>query len=118
MPEQPPTGQGSAVPELADGGTADPRPGRGFEVAAVLVAYVLPLTGLAVVLLAAHLALIAVALLTVEALVVLAIVIARRRPPRSDGMGPPSRQPWLTPVIMVSVVGAVIGVAVLAASGP
>jgi len=93
-------------------------PGRVFELTAILVAYVLPLTMFTLVLIAAHLALIAVALLTVEGLVVLAIVIARRRPPRPAGMAPPSRRPWLIPAAMIVIFAAIVGVAVLAASAP
>jgi len=90
-------------------------PGRVFELTAILVAYVLPL---AIFTVAAHLALIAVALLTVEGLVVLAIVIARRRPPRPAAMAPPSRRPWLIPAAMIVIFAAIVGVAVLAASAP
>jgi amino acid transporter len=93
-------------------------PGPVFELTAILVAYVLPLAIFTVVLIAAHLALIAVALLTVEGLVVLAIVIARRRPPRPAGMAPPSRRPWLIPAAMIVIFAAIVGVAVLAASRP
>jgi len=92
--------------------------GRAFELTAILIAYVLPLAMFTVVLIAAHLALIAGALLTVEALVVLAIIIARRRPQRPAGMAPPTRRPWLIPAAMIAIFAAIVGVAVLAASSP
>jgi len=93
-------------------------PGRAFELTAILIAYVLPLAVFTVVLIAAHLALIAGALLAVEALVVLAIVIARRRPQRPAGMAPPTRRPWLIPAAMIAIFTAIVGVALLAASSP
>ncbi len=93
-------------------------PGRAFELTAILIAYVLPLAVFTVVLIAAHLPLIAGALLAVEALVVLAIVIARRRPQRPAGMAPPTRRPWLIPAAMIAIFTAIVGVALLAASSP
>ena len=89
---------------------------RPLDLVAVLFAYVLPLGLVTVGLVAVGLAGLAVALLVVEACLLTAVVIVRRRPARPPGVGAPSPRPWLVPLVMVAVVGAVVAVAVLAAA--
>ena len=90
---------------------------RPLDLVAVLFAYVLPLGLVTVGLVAVGLGGLAVALLVVEACLLTAVVIVRRRPARPAGVGAPSPRPWLVPLVMVAVVGAVVAVAVLAAAG-
>ncbi len=78
----------------------------------VLLVYVVPLGAVSVLLALAGLGVLAVGLLAVEGAVVAATVAARRRPARPSG-GAPSRRPWLVPLVMVAVLGAIVALAVL-----
>ncbi len=87
---------------------------RRDELLTALFVYVLPLllvsAGLAVVGLGG----LALALLGVEAVVATATVVAKRPRPAGRPTGP-ARRPWLVPLAMVALLGAVAGVATLAA---
>ena len=83
------------------------------EALTALFVYVLPLLLVSAGLAAVGLGGLALALLGVEAVVATATVLAKR--PRAPGRPAPSRRPWLVPLAMVAVRGAVAGVAALAA---
>ena len=82
---------------------------RRDEALAALFVYVLPLLLVSAGLAAVGLGGLALALLGVEAVVVTATVIAKRPGPQARSA--PSRRPWLVPLAIVSVLGAVAGVA-------
>lgn len=86
---------------------------RRDEALTALFVYVLPLLLVSAGLAAVGLGGLALALLGVEAVVATATVLAKR--PRPPGRSGPSRRPWLVPLAMVAVLGAVAGVAALAA---
>ena len=78
----------------------------------VLVCYVVPLLGAAVLLVLVGLGGLAAALLAVEVVVASVTFAVRRRPARPAG---PARRPWLVPLAMLAVLALLGGVAVLAA---
>lgn len=86
---------------------------RRDEALTALFVYVLPLLLVSAGLAAVGLGGLALALLGVEAVVATATVLAKR--PRPQGRSDPARRPWLAPLAMVAVLGAVAGVAALAA---
>lgn len=86
---------------------------RRDEALTALFVYVLPLLLVSVGLFVVGLGGLALALLGVEAVVATATVLAKR--PRAAGPRRPSRRPWLVPLAMVAVLGAVAGAASLAA---
>ncbi len=82
------------------------------DVVTGVVVYVLPLAVVSVLLASVGLGVLALALLAIEGTVVGLTVLARRRPVRPAGRAP---RPWLVPLVMVAVVGAIALTAVLAA---
>lgn len=99
-----------------DPATDPERSGRG-ELGAILVVYVIPLLLTVGALWAVGLRVLAGSLLAVEVVVVSIVIAIRRRPvtPRVSGAArPPSRRPWLVPLVMVAVLGGIVGLAALA----
>lgn len=86
---------------------------RRDEALTALFVYVLPLLLVSVGLALVGLGGLALALLGVEAVVATATVLAKR--PRAATPRGPARHPWLVPLAMVALLGAVAGVASLAA---
>lgn len=87
---------------------------RRDELLAALFVYVLPLLLVSVGLAAVGLGGLALALLGIEAVVATATGLAKRPRPVGRAAGP-ARHPWLVPLAMVALLGAVAGVAALAA---
>ena len=81
--------------------------------AAVLFGYVLPVLGVAALLAVSGLWGLAVLLVAGE-VVMSAVVLAVRRRPARSAPGP-ARRPWLVPLVMVGLLTAMVGVAMLAA---
>ncbi len=88
-----------------------------FDALAVLFVYVVPLGAVTVFLFAVGLGFIAGALLVIEAAVATTVVVVRRRPSRPAGMAPATARPWLVPLVMLALLVAMVGVAVLASQG-
>lgn len=77
----------------------------------LLVVWVLPLLAASGLIAAAGLPLLAVALIVVEVAVAGGIVLARRRPARSQPK--PAAPAWLVPAVMVLALAATAGVALV-----
>lgn len=80
---------------------------------ALLFAYVLPVLGVAGFLALSGLWGLALVVVGGEAVMSTVVVLVRRRPPAARTG--PSRRPWLVPVVMVALLAAMVGIAVLAA---
>ena len=85
---------------------------RPLPLAAVLFAYVLPLLGVAVLLALSGLWGFALLLVGGEAVMATVVTVVRRRPARTNTA--PSRRPWLVPLVMVVLLGAMVAAAALA----
>jgi len=83
-----------------------------FTVVVVLLVYVLPLGAAVALLWVVGLPFLAVSLLVVEAVVAAAVVVAKR-PARVTARAP--LPTWVVPAAMVGVLGALLGVTLLAA---
>ena len=89
-------------------------PGRELPLPVLLFGYVLPVLGVAGLLWASGLPLLAGVLVGGEVVLSGIVILVRRRPQRPRGA--PSARPWLVPLLMVLALLALVGIAILANS--
>lgn len=87
---------------------------RRGDLVVVLLVYVVPLLLTVALLYAVGLVVLATALLVIELVIAGIVLLVRRTPQREPGTSAPARRPWVVPVVMVGLLVAMVGIAVVA----